>query len=91
MEFPCGTVGLDPALLWLWCRLAPVASIQPLAWELPYATSMALKRRRGHTERQLRRVGRQEVVKAARVDQAMPWVWPKKKKNISFVKIHAYL
>ena len=47
--------GLDPALLWLWCRLAPVASIQPLAWELPYATSMALKRRRGHTERQLRR------------------------------------
>ena len=29
--------GLDPALLWLWCRLAAVAPIQPLAWELPYA------------------------------------------------------
>ena len=33
--------GLDPALLWLWCRLAALALIQP--WELPYATSAALK------------------------------------------------
>ena len=30
-------------LLWLWCRLAAVAPIQPLAWELPYATGLALK------------------------------------------------
>ena len=28
----------DLALLWLWCRLAATAPIQPLAWELPYAT-----------------------------------------------------
>ena len=27
----------DPALLWLWCRLAAEAPIGPLAWELPYA------------------------------------------------------
>ena len=27
----------DLALQWLWCRLAAVAPIQPLAWELPYA------------------------------------------------------
>ena len=33
----------DPALLWLWCRLAAAALIQPLAWELPYAAHMALK------------------------------------------------
>ena len=33
----------DPAFLWLWCRLAAVAQIQTLAWELPYATGMALK------------------------------------------------
>ena len=33
----------DPTLLWLWCRLAPVAPIQPLAWELLYAVSGALK------------------------------------------------
>ena len=35
--------GLDPVLLWLWYRLAAVAPIGPLAWELPYATSAALK------------------------------------------------
>ena len=33
----------DLAWLWLWCRLAAVALIQPLAWELPYATGAALK------------------------------------------------
>ena len=38
--------GLDPALLWLWCRLAAAAPIQPLAWELPYATSVALQRQK---------------------------------------------
>ena len=35
--------GSDLALLWLWCRLAAVAPIGPLAWEPPYATSVALK------------------------------------------------
>ena len=25
-------------LLWLWCSLAAAAPIQPLAWELPYAS-----------------------------------------------------
>ena len=34
--------GLDPKLLWL--QLAAVAPIQPLAWELPYAVSAALKK-----------------------------------------------
>ena len=33
----------DPALLWLWCRLAAAALIGPLAWELPYAEGAALK------------------------------------------------
>ena len=28
----------------LWCRLAVAALIQPLAWELPYATGAALKK-----------------------------------------------
>ena len=43
----CGVVqrhSSDPALLWLWSRLAATAPIRPLAWELPYATSRALKR-----------------------------------------------
>jgi len=32
-------------LLWLWCWLAAAAPIQSLAWELPYAVGVALKRR----------------------------------------------
>ena len=36
-------LSLDPELLWLCCRLAAVALIQPLAWELPYAMGLALK------------------------------------------------
>ena len=34
----------DLVLLWLWCRLAGVAVIRPLAWEPPYAAGVALKR-----------------------------------------------
>ena len=30
-------------LAWLWCRLAAVAPIRPLAWEPPYASGVALK------------------------------------------------
>ena len=33
----------DPALLWLWCRLAAVALILHLAWVLPNAMGVTLK------------------------------------------------
>ena len=33
-------------LLWLWCRLAAVALIGPIAWEPPYAAGAALKRKK---------------------------------------------
>ena len=36
--------GSDPMLLWLWCGPAAIALIGPLAWELPYAMGVALKR-----------------------------------------------
>jgi len=39
-------LGSDPALLWLWCRLAGVALIGPLAWEPPCAMGAALKRQK---------------------------------------------
>ena len=45
----CG-VGHRPssglALLWLWCRLAAVAPIRPLAWEPPHASGVALKKKK---------------------------------------------
>ena len=36
--------GLDPSLLWLWCRLAAIAPIRPLAWEPPCASGAALEK-----------------------------------------------
>ena len=45
----CGVVhrcGSDPSLLWLWHRLAAVATIKPLVWEPPYAASAALKKKK---------------------------------------------
>ena len=38
--------GSDPALLWLWCKPEAVTSIRPLAWELPYAAGVALKKKK---------------------------------------------
>ena len=35
---------MDLALLWLWCRPMAIAPIRPLAWKLPYAAGMVLKR-----------------------------------------------
>ena len=35
----------DPELLWLWCRAAAAAQIQPLAWEFPYAEGAVLKKK----------------------------------------------
>ena len=43
----------DPALLWLWCRPAATAPIQPLDWKLPYAAGAALeskKKKKVHLE-----------------------------------------
>ena len=34
----------NPAWLWLWCRMAAAVPIRPLAWEPPYAASVALKK-----------------------------------------------
>ena len=36
--------GLDPVLLWLWCRPVATAPITPLAWEHPYALGAALEK-----------------------------------------------
>ena len=40
----------DPACLWLWCRPAAAAPIQPLAWELPCAAAAALKRQNNNNK-----------------------------------------
>ena len=50
----CGVgrkLGLDLELLWLWHRLAAIALIRPLVWELPYAVGAVLKRRKTEKKR----------------------------------------
>ena len=47
--------GSDLALLWLWCRLAAIALIRPLAWEPPYAPGVALQRKARKGEREKER------------------------------------
>ena len=37
-------LGLDPAFLWLWQRLAATAPIRPLARKPPYAAGVTLKK-----------------------------------------------
>ena len=48
----CSVGSLVPAWLWLWlgCRPVAVSPIQPLDWELPYATGVALKKKKEVTE-----------------------------------------
>ena len=41
-----GQTGLNPTLLWLWCRSAAAAPIQPLALEFLYAMGTALKKKK---------------------------------------------
>ena len=36
--------GLDPVLLWLWCRPVAIALIRALAGEPPYASGAALEK-----------------------------------------------
>ena len=44
---------LDPALLWLWCRLAAVALIRPLAWEPPHAEGSGPRKRQKDEKRRV--------------------------------------
>ena len=53
---------LDPRLLWLWDRLAATALIGPLAWELPYATGVALKSKTKTKKQNTRNKNNQQFV-----------------------------
>ena len=47
LPLSCGVgcrCGSDPALLWLWHRLAATVPIKPLAWEPPYVMGAPLEK-----------------------------------------------
>ena len=49
--------GSDPALLWLWRRLAATAPIRPLAWEHPYAVGAAQEMTKRQKEKRMLYLG----------------------------------
>ena len=53
--------GLDPAVLWRWCRPTATAPIGPPAWEPPHAVGVAL----GKAKRQKKKKKKEEVVNTA--------------------------
>ena len=67
--------GSDPALLCLWHRVAAEALIQPLAWELLYATRAALRKKE---KKEKKKEGRKEENK-------------EKGPRIGYNKLHIYV
>ena len=70
----------DLVFLWLWCRLAAVAPIRPLAWELPYAAGAALKSKKKEKkkEKEMNEIANKEVIE--RVNKAQSSFIKKKAK-----------
>ena len=60
--------GLDPTLLWLGCRPAAAALIQPLAWEQPYVTHAALKTK---TKKQQQQQQQKTVINKSKIAATM--------------------
>ena len=55
--------GLDPTLLWLWCRPAAIAPIRPLAWEPPYAAGAAQEKAERPKKKKKRKKERKKNLK----------------------------
>ena len=61
---------MDLGLLWLWCKPAVTALIQPLAWEPPYVVGAALKRQnQTKTNKQKNQLMKNAVKKKTRILQ----------------------
>ena len=78
----------DLALLWLWCRLVATALIQPLTWELPYATSAALKK----DKKRKRKKSLDEVItrKEKNMSETQIYIKEKHQKGVSVSKIKTF-
>ena len=48
-------------LLWLWCRLAAIAPIQPLVWEPPCAADAALKQTKKEVKERILKAAREKL------------------------------
>ena len=62
---------LDPALLWLWWRLATVALISPLTRELPSALGAAVKKKKKKKKKREREREREKKEKKKKKKKRM--------------------
>ena len=60
---------LDLVLLWLWCRSAATAPIRHLAWELPYAVCVALKRQKKKKKEKKKEKKKKNILNRKRKEQ----------------------
>ena len=58
--------GSDPELLWLWCRPVATAPTGPLAWEPPYAASVALEKTKKKKKKEIRKQAQYKKLRAYR-------------------------
>ena len=72
----CGCIW-NPALLWLWHRLAAAGPMRPLAWELPYATGAAIKKKKNkkQNKKDIFSVLNKEGMVTKGGSQGCRWLW----------------
>ena len=64
--------GLGLVLPWLWLWLAAIAPIRPLAWEPPYATSVAQKEQKTNKKKKKKKKKKKCMVS---YKQAVPHIY----------------
>ena len=60
--------GLDPTLLWLWCRPVATAPIQPLTWEPPYPAGAAQEM----AKRQNKQTNKKIILSISKLEKSDP-------------------
>ena len=66
-------------LLWLWCRLAAIAPIGPLAWEPPYAIGYGPKKQKKKKKKKKKK--KRSVQKGVCVERRIFEIWTSQLKN----------
>jgi len=78
--------GSDPALLWLWRRLAATAPIGPLAWEPPYAAEAALEKAKRQKKKKI-----VNAMSSVTLKTNLNWVYLSIYLSIYLSSIHLFL
>ena len=67
--------GLDPELLWLWCRLVATAPTRPLAWEPPYTSGAALEKGKRQKQKTNKKTSVMKNDKFKKIQSLKSWLY----------------